>query len=234
MLTGAFDRRTRSGRSADDGVSLIELVVSMTLMTIVATMTLTFFITMSTATTRTVDANVSTGGARGVLESWSRLLALADSSQATAGAGSGRFQQITPTNATFYADLTNRPASGAVRSAPTKISLSLENGQLVERTYAPLSTTAPSAYPGLPTRTRYLTDKVVLNGWLFTPYVLGTPPTISEPNACSGAAGICAGDPAGDALLPTVIRIDIAFTVQPPSGPAQTFTSSAAVTGGTT
>jgi hypothetical protein len=203
-------------------------------MTIVATMTLTFFISMSTATTHTVDGNVSTASARLVLESWTRLLALADSSQGTAGAGSGRFQQITPTNATFYADLNNRAASGAVRTAPTKISLSLEAGQLVERTYAPQSATAPSTYPASATSTRYLINNVVPTGWLFTPYAVGAPPTISEPNACSGAAGMCAGDAAGDALLPTVVRVDIAFTVQSPSGPTQTFTSSAAITGGTT
>jgi hypothetical protein len=235
MLT-AFARRGRqvlAPERRESGVSLVELVVAMTLMTVIGGMTLTFFVSADAADTRTIDGNVSTAGARNVLESWSRLLSLADSPQ-TAGA-SGRFQQITPTSAIFYANVnTNRATSSGARTAPTKVFLSLESGQLIERSYAPNSATAPSTYPSSPTTTRYLVSGVVTTGWLFTPYVLGSPPSISEPNDCSGgAAGLCAGVAAADAILPTVVRVDIAFTVKSSSGVSQSYSASAAITGST-
>lgn len=234
MLTPALPRRRTHSRR-DDGVSLIELVMAMSLMTVIGAMTLTFFISLSSASTKTVKGNIATSAARTVLEAWNRLLTLADS-PSTAGAGSGRFVQLTPTSAIFYANVNhNRATTSGARTAPTKISLALESGQLVERDYAPLSPIAPSAYPGLPTSTQYLANDVVISGWLFTPYVLGTPPSIKEPNDCSGgAAGLCAGIAEADALLPTVVRVDIAFTVQPQDGPAQGFSSSAFITGGRT
>jgi len=242
MLTAIARRRRQMMRRdrADLGVSLIELVVAMGLMTVIGAMTLAFFISMNTADSRTVDANISTAGARNALESWTRVLTLADSSQ-TAGLGSGRFEQITPTTAIFFANMnSNRASTSAARTAPTKVFLSLEGGQLVERDYAPLSSIAPSTYPGYPgspTQTRYLASDVVISGWLFTPYVVGTPPSISEPNDCAaGAPGLCAGVgvPEADAILPTIVRVDIAFTVAPGSGGSQSFSSSAAITGGTT
>jgi hypothetical protein len=221
----------------DEGVSLIELVMAMGLMTVMGAMTLTFFISLSSASTKTVNGNVGTSSARGVLEAWTRLLSLADS-PSTAGGGTGRFVQLTPTSAIFYANVNNnRATNSGVRTAPTKISLALENGQLVERDYAPLSSTAPSAYPGLPTSTQYLARDVTTSGWLFTPYVLGTPPTVKEPNDCSaGTAGLCAGVgiAEADAILPTVVRVDLSFTVQAKDGPAQTFAASAFISGGRT
>jgi hypothetical protein len=237
MLTAIARRRRQMMRRdrADLGVSLIELVVAMGLMTVIGAMTLAFFISMNTADSRTVDANISTAGARNALETWTRLLTVADSSQ-TAALGTGRFQQITPTTAIFYANMnSNRASTSAARTAPTKVFLSLEGGQLVERDYAPLSSIAPSTYPGSPTQTRYLASDVVISGWLFTPYVVGSAPSISEPNDCTaGAAGLCAGVPEADAILPTIVRVDIAFTVAPASGGSQSFSSSAAITGGTT
>jgi hypothetical protein len=236
MLTALHRRHMRIRHHAGDdkGVSLIELVVSMVLMTVIGTMTLTFFVSMNSADTKTVDTNIGTGGARTVLEAWTRMLTLADS-PTSAGISSGRFQQITPTTAIFYSNMNvNRATSTGVRTAPMKVFLSLENGQLVERDYAPLSSTAPSSYPGSPTRTRYLLNDVTTSGWLFAPYAVGTPPAISEPNDCSaGAAGLCAGSADADAILPTIVRVDINFTVAPASGLSQSFSSSAVITGST-
>jgi Tfp pilus assembly protein PilV len=241
MLTpGAHHRRRWQVAAPDAGVSLIELVVAMTLMTVVGTLTLTFFITMNSADRKTVDANIATASARNALESWTRLLSLADSKQG-AGSGAGRFEQITPTGAVFYANVNNRATATSARTAPTKIFLSLEAAanaadgqQLVERDYAPISSVAPSTYPVTPTHQRYLASNVVISGWLFTPYVLGSPPTISEPNDCNGAGGLCAGDLGADAILPTIVRVDISFAVQPSPGVALSFSSSAVITGGTT
>jgi hypothetical protein len=241
MLTAVAHRRRRwQGEAPDAGVSLIELVVAMTLMTVVGTLTLTFFVTMNSANGRTIDSNLSTASARNTLESWTRLLSLADSKQG-AGSGAGRFEQITPTSAIFYANVNNRGTSTSARTAPTKIFLSLETAanaadgqQLVERDYAPTSSVAPSTYPTTPTHTRYLASNVVISGWLFTPYALGSPPTISEPNDCGGAGGLCAGDPGADAILPTIVRVDISFVAQPSPGVSLSFSSSAAITGSAT
>jgi hypothetical protein len=234
MLTEPTDESASPIRD-EDGVSLIELVLAMGLMTVIGAMTLTFFISLSSASTKTVKGNFGTSAARNVLEAWTRLLSLADS-PSTAGAGSGRIVQLTPTSAIFYANVNrNRATTSGARTAPTKISLALESGQLVERDYAPLSPTAPSAYPGLPTSTQYLARDVTISGWLFAPYVLATPPSIKEPNDCSGGtAGLCAGIAEADALLPTVVRVDITFSVQSKDGPAQTFSSSAFINGGRT
>lgn len=235
MLTRPPCDRPRSTRG-DSGISLIELLVAMTLMGIVGAMTTSFFITANGATTNTVDSNVATANARNVIEGWTRLLNLADS-PSTAGTGTGRFEKITPTTAVFYSNINdNRATSSGLRTAPTKISLSLENGQLVERHYAPLSAVAPSNYPGVATQTIYLASDVQTTGWLFAPYRSGSPTTLVEPNNCANdtAAGLCSDDTAGAAILPTIVRVDISFTVQTDGGVTQRYNSSAVITGGTT
>lgn len=238
MLT----RRTHHHRpaprvGADAGVTLIELMVGMVLAMIVGALTLSFFLTMDRASNDTVDSNVTTASARNVIEAWTRLLSLADSPQ-TAGDSAGRFEQITPTSVVFYANMNNnRSSTSGVRTAPTKVSLSLENGDLVERDYAPQSQLAPSTYPSTPTRTMHVaSDIVTATGWLFAPYRAGDPPTLVEPTYCNGdtAPGLCAGDAAADAILPTINRIDIAFSVQASDGTTQNYQSSAVITGSQT
>lgn len=235
MLTPAALRsRISSPGTRDAGVSLIELAVAMTLMTIVGAMTIMFFVSMSSATTKTVDGNVSTANARNALEDWTRLLSFADSPQ-TAGSHDGRFEQITATTAIFYANTNNnRATSSAARTAPTKVFLSLQNGQLVERDYAPTSSVAPSTYPASPTTTRYLADHVLLTPEaprLFTPYIAGSPPQVSTPNYCPGGTdGLCAGVPEADLILPHIVRVDLAFSVLTASGVRHDFSSSAVMT----
>lgn len=235
MLTRATRRAVRANGD-DSGVTLIELLVGMTLMLIVGVMTTTFFVSTNDASTKTVDANIATSSARNVLESWTRLLNLADSPQ-TAGTGVGRFEKITPTSAVFYSNINNnRATASGLRTAPIKISLSLENGKLVERHYAPLSSVAPSSYPSSATETLYLATDVETSGWLFAPYRSGNPPTLTLPNYCVNdtTAGLCSDDAAGAAILPTIVRVDISFTVQTVSGVNRQYSSSAVITGGTT
>lgn len=227
-------RATRLRARADAGISLIELVVGMTLMTIIAAVTTVFFVKFQSASDRTTDLNVGSASARNALESWIRMLTLADTPTASPGVASGRFQQITPTSIVFYANSnSNRATADGARTAPLKVALSLENRQLVQRVYAPDSPAAPSTYTGN-ARVTYLAGNVTTSGWLFAPYVVATPPQLVEPNDCFGAAGLCAGDPAADPLLPTVIRIDLSFTVAPGSGGAQSYSGTANITGGTT
>lgn len=237
MLT----RRTPRHRPApcvgtDAGVTLIEVMVGMVLAMIVGALTLSFFVTMDRASNDTVDSNVTTASARNVIEAWTRLLSLADSPQ-TAGDSAGRFEQITPTSVVFYANMNNRSTTSGVRTPPTKVSLSLENGDLIERDYAPQSQVVPSTYPSVPTRTMHVASNIVTaTGWLFAPYRAGDPPTLVEPTYCNSdtAPGLCAGDAAADAILPTINRIDIEFSVQASDGSTQNYQSSAVITGSQT
>jgi hypothetical protein len=208
--------------NADAGITLMELIVSMALMTICGTMTLFFFTGMNTASNTTVDANVATAKARTTLQEWTTLLNLADSSS-SAGSGTNRFVEITPTSATFYSNVDlNRSTSGSARTAPQKVELSLENSQLVERDY--------SADSGSLTATRYLADDVSRSGgaWLFTPYCAIT----AAGTGTVTGVGSCTSTASGSSALATVSRIDIAFTLTVDSS-SQSFTSSAAITGST-
>jgi hypothetical protein len=239
MLSLRADHEAR-----DAGVTLIELVVGMTLTLIIGLMALAFFVSMDRASNDTIDSNVTTAGARNVIEAWTRLLSLADSPQ-TAGDSAGRFQQITPTSAVFYANMNNNRAGTGARTAPTKVSLSVEggqvvngdlvDGQLVERDYAPLSPVAPSLYPNSPTRTLHYSGDILLKtgDWLFAPYRIGDPPQPAQFSFCSGdtAQGLCAGDTSADAILPTIVRVDVSFVVQTSDGHQQSYTSSAYITG---
>lgn len=227
--------RTTLGHDPDAGVTLIELVVAMSLMTIVSAMALTFFVGVNSANSTAVDANVGTASARNVLQQWTQLLELADSPDA-AGSGSGRFVEITPTSAVFYTNSDrNRATDTTARTAPVKVSLALVGGQLVESDYQPDTSTTPSTYPDSPTSTRVLASDVTTTGWLFAPYTTGNPPTLVEPNDCAdGAPGLCSEDSADAAmLLATIVRVDLSFTLTSSSGQTQSFTSSAAITGST-
>ena len=185
MLTSCARRLRRTRAGGDAGVTLMELVVSMTLMTIIGSMAMTFFVGMNTATSKTTSVNQSTAGARTVLDSWTALLRVADSTVAP-GSASGRILMVTPTEITFYADVNNRTCSSTCSavSNPTKIDLSLAGGQLVEKRY----TYSSGAYPSTPTTTDVLASGASASGWLFTPYVNGNPPTFTAQNLCPGGS----------------------------------------------
>lgn len=231
MLTAIVRRARRAtrGERSDAGITLMELVVSMGLMTLLSSMAVVFFVTMNTASTRTIDSNVSTSSARNTLESWVAELRLADS-HVTAGSSAGRFDIVKPTEVLFYANINNRSCTTC--AAPlTRIDLSIQGSTLVEKDYV----YDGSGYPASPTNTRHLAIDVSTNGTLFTPYVVGNPPTAVRLNLCpNGAAGICTGTTGADSVLDTIVRIDIRFSVKPSDrDPAQTFSSSASITGST-
>ena len=228
MLTACVRRLRRTRAGGDAGVTLMELVVSMTLMTIIGSMAMTFFVGMNTATSKTTSVNQSTAGARTVLDSWTALLRVADSTVAP-GSAAGRVLMVTPTEITFYADVNNRTCSSTCTavSNPTKVDLSLAGGQLVEKRY----TYSGGAYPSTPTTTDVLASGASASGWLFTPYVNGNPPTFTAQNLCPGGSlGLCTGTTGADAVLDTIVRVDIAFSIQPTSSDApQSFAASAAL-----
>jgi prepilin-type N-terminal cleavage/methylation domain-containing protein len=216
MLTGRLRALIRD-EGNDAGMTLMELVVAMTLMTIIGAMALGFFLGMNRADTRTVDANIATASARNALQSWTALLRLADS-PVQPGSSANRFVELTPTKVVFYADLDNRSScalSCAERTAPTLVSLSLDgsgaDAQLVETRYldgTPSASADRILVPGA----------AASSGWLFTPYdSLGVP--LNDGTALTTAQ------------LAKIARVDIAFAVQEPSGGSQSFRSSAAITG---
>ena len=215
--------RLRAIRQDDAGVSLTELIVAMVLMTICGTMTLLFFVNMNSASNTTVASNLASAQARTALQSWTTLLNLADSPD-SAGSPTDRFIEITPTSATFYTNVDdNRANNGSARTAPQKVELSLEGGQLVERDY--------NASTGALSRTHYLADDVTRDGtaWLFTPYCAVT----AAGSGTQTGVGTCGSTASGASALATVVRVDVAFSLAVSGHSAQTFTSSASISGST-
>ena len=134
MLTRAR-RRDRAHRALGDaGVSLTELIVAMTLATILAAVTLRLFVTVNESTASTTDRTVNTAQARNTLQSWSAYLHVADG--ATVGSTSSRFEWLTSSDLLFYASLANRSGSLNATAAPTMMWLRRDSaGALVEEQF---------------------------------------------------------------------------------------------------
>jgi hypothetical protein len=141
----------------------------------------------------------------------------------------GRVASLSSTNVTFYADVNNRNGTSA-RTAPTKISLSLSGGQLIEQRYAPTTpNAATSTYPTTPTTTLYLAGCLHNSS--------GT--CISVGQVGSGSAGftgytscttgLCALA-AGSTAYDTIVAVGISFTMSDPhGGVAKTFSTVASL-----
>ena len=245
----------------DDGVTLVELVVGMVLMTIVGAAALSFFVGTTHADSATQDRTIATSQARNALSSWTELLRVADSSS-NAGTNQDRFEKIGPTDAIFYADLATRnsaanPASNDT-NAPTKIWLSLSGGKLIEKRYHPTNSSTFSwpSYPSSPYLTRVVATGVSAppkdpvnnpNGWVFVPGSAADTPTITEPSLCgsgAGTQGLCSisltggidgtGNAGADAILKTIAEVDLSFTLTLSNGSTQSYFSSVAISGQTT
>jgi Tfp pilus assembly protein PilW len=221
-LRAALDRARRGG--ADAGVTLMELVVAMSLSTIIGACALGWFLSSSAATSTTIDANITTASARNALQSWAALLQVADSSSTT-GTGDDRLLSLSPSSISFNADLNNRascpdtgrcPAVGPTTAVALSIRPAIIGGQptaalvqvLTGANGAATSVLVPGgAAPAQP------------SGCLFTAFGAN-----GENLGCSGL---------GRDQLTTVARIDIAFVVTSTSGHPQTYQTSATFTGRT-
>ncbi len=210
-------------RAADDrGVTLTELVVAMTLGTILGTATLIFFVRSTVSATSTTDRAISTAQARSVLQSWSTYLHVADDPTAS-GLALNRFEWFGPNNIAFHSDINNRDAATNTTSAPQLVWLRLDGaGQLVEELFS----STPASYPANPMRCRVLTGPVSA-GPLFTAFNsagtslsglnLGTPPTVA-----SGCTPLTAAVPSQQsrpdavavANLQNISSVSIAFTAR--------------------
>lgn len=146
-------RNRRARLTGDRGITLAELMVSMTLTTILGTMAVLFFVGATHEGYRTVLTNQNTSDARITLDSWTNMLRVAGWLDPNTQAD--RFEEITSTKIVFYANLNNRVAStSAPYSAPgptTKVALMLRIsdastgiGQLIEVTFKADNTTVNS------------------------------------------------------------------------------------------
>jgi hypothetical protein len=145
MLTSALRDRLRR----DDGMTMMELVVAMTITTIVGTMCLVFFLTTENTGYKSVLTNQAVGDARTALGTWTSFIRVAgwlDPSTKT-----DRFEEITPTKIVFYANLNNLSTADQTTAKPTKVVLllrvtnpTLGQGQLIQIIFGPDNTTPQS------------------------------------------------------------------------------------------
>ncbi|MCW2644414.1 MAG: Prepilin-type N-terminal cleavage/methylation protein [Pseudonocardiales bacterium] len=223
MLTRAR-RRSRGARaSGDAGVSLGELIIAMTLSTILGALTLQLFVDVSDSSSAGTDRTINTAQARNIMQSWSGYLHVADG--ATAGVASTRFEWLTPSDLLFYAGLTNRGGSLNATGAPTMIWLRRDSaGNLVEEQFPSMATVNTT-----PTVCRVLGLKVTAttlftpdaNGAGFATANLGTAPPASAgcqplPVAVPSRSGT--QNPMAVANLTTVTGVSIAFTMTDAKG----------------
>jgi len=206
--------RNRRARLADDrGITLAELMVSMTLTTILGVMAVLFFVGATHAGYRTVLTNENTSDARITLDSWTNMLRVAGWLDPNTEAD--RFEEITSTKIVFYANLNNRVAStSAPYGAPgptTKVALMLRIsdaskgiGQLIEVTFKPDNTTVNTV------RQLGFSAKATGTTPIFQPYSrAGSPLDLTTKGCISGGtptAGLClqSGQPGSGMLDPQI------------------------------
>jgi hypothetical protein len=216
-------RRLRA--SAQAGLTLAELVVSMGLTTVIGAMALTLFVNINTSSGDTTDRSILVGQARDVLQAWSGYLQVADGT--TAGATSHRIEWLTSTDLLFHADIDNRSTTATVAAtAPDVVWLRLYGSQLVEERSHGGSTTC-----------RTLADHVTVTS-LFTAYdSTGTSMASQDLGTAPSASGRCAGLPSSYgqsatsiANLQNVSDVKIDFSITDTRGDrTQEFTSTVAL-----
>jgi len=137
MLTRLRHRAQAARASGDAGVTLTELIVAMTLSTILGAMTLMVFLNVDKATSATTDRTINTSSARNAIQAWTSYLRVSDGP--TAGSAVNRFEWITAGDIMFHANLYNRATSGAglgSTTPSTMVWLRLDSaGALVEEQF---------------------------------------------------------------------------------------------------
>jgi len=155
------------GADGEAGVTLMELMVTMTLTAILSTVAMGMFLTSNKSTNASIDANISAASARAALDSWTSLLQFASiPGPATPSDNTYNPNQIgqaiaklSPDSITFYSNLGNRSTSGPAASPgpATLIQLSFVPNQtapcstavgfgcLVEQRYDASNTATPAA-----------------------------------------------------------------------------------------
>jgi prepilin-type N-terminal cleavage/methylation domain-containing protein len=215
----------------DAGITLVELMVTMVLMSIVSALALNWLLGENKTDTKTQNAAFTTSSARTVLDAWPALLRVADvpsngyTALAASGApaptlttvapgttSTGRFLAISSTSITFNADVANAPSTtcGAtcLRGNTTQVTLSLTGGAMTQQLVQQGSAT----------------KRITL---------------VPKGAALAGTCLFSTFDAAGNALgcdantaLGSIARVSLAFAITPTTGGApQTFQTSALITG---
>jgi prepilin-type N-terminal cleavage/methylation domain-containing protein len=212
MLTN-FVRRVRAAATGDAGMSLVELLVTIVIVSILGAATTVYFVGSENGSNRTIATTQASAGARVTLDSWTSLLRVAD--WLDTSTQTDRFEEITPTKIVFYADLNNRPtdctqvpADCQLVNPPTKVALMLQTtnqatgeGQLVQIIFKSDNTTAQSV-------TRLALNVTPTDGQpIFQPYLVsGGSVDVAATLGCVRSATLTAGlcldsPPAGAGMI---------------------------------
>ncbi|WP_375488674.1 type II secretion system protein J [uncultured Jatrophihabitans sp.] len=207
----------RARRRDDAGMTLVEVIVGMTLLSVVGAVAVSFFIGTEAQANRVTEQSLVGATARTAVAQVTKLLQVADTPTASPGDATNRFVNMTATDVTFYANIAATNRSGtALRGAPTKVDIQLTNGTLFQYLYAPQGSIAPATYPTTATSKTALVSGVT-NSTVFT--------------YCSDAT-----DPSSSCTVTTnaasVSLVQITLTVQGARGTnAQVVQSGVAITG---
>jgi len=221
MLRRAVTTLRRRLIADQRGITLADLLVSMTLTTILGTMAVMFFVGATHLGYRTVLTNQNSSDGRVVLDSWTTKLRVAGWLDPSTRAD--RFEEVTSTKIVFYANLNNRVAStSAPYQAPaptTKVALMLRisnaaagTGQLIEVTFKPDNTTVQTV------RQLGFNAKATGGAPIFQPYSRSGSPLDLTKLGClrntTAVAGLClqSGQPGAGMLDPTVASTGLAVS----------------------
>jgi prepilin-type N-terminal cleavage/methylation domain-containing protein len=199
--------RARTRLARQDGFTLIELMVAITIGMVVLTAVLNLLDSSVHAGARIEDKTETVQRMRIAMDRVSRVLrtqVCSDSS--TPPVISGDDQQVT-----FYSD-----KSEDTTFAPRKVQLSFANGTITERTWFPTTSSAPWGYPSAPDRTESLVDNATTigGGPMFTYYSwtdLTTPVATPLDTSLSST-------PLPDNSIAKVVRVDVGFQALAVSG----------------
>jgi type II secretory pathway component PulJ len=220
VLSAVRRRLTLRGRrQVDAGITLMELMVTMSLMSVIGAMSVAFFVGSNRATSATADSSTTTANARTVMSSITQLIALADSPTTQAGYATGRFETITSSTLTFYSNTDANRGGSAARTAPTKVTLLATGTNLTEKLYAPI-TSYPTDYT-----TNYSSTPASIRVLLTN---LGGTNLFTYCSAVLDASGNCVAATVGTAVAS--VAVTFVLTGKPGQS-SQTLTSTVSITG---
>lgn len=213
-------RPSRESRVHDDvGTTLVEIMVVMTLMTVIGAMVTGFFVGANRATSRAADDSTTTANSRAVMTAITAMLRLADSPTTQAGFPTGRFATFTASSVVFYSNVNANRSGSSMRSAPTKVSLTAAGTKLTEKLYAPINpypTDYTTNYPSTPSSSRVLLAN------------LGNTNLFSYCTAVYDAAGNCTAATTAGSIASVTVTLTLTGL---PGETTQVVTSTVGVTG---
>lgn len=214
MLTALARRAGDVRRRRDAGITLTELLVTMGLMSVVGALALGVLVNATATTDRATEGSLAGSESRTALLSWTQVLQTAVAPDPTQPASTTvRRLVVTPTSLEVDTQLGNKPScsdtctTGAVTRARLELRTTTVDGRSTGQLVQTLTTAESSSSVVLVSR------GASAGPCLFTLVGRGLP------SSC-GSATVPLRDPLD------VRRVDIAFTLTPSSGPAQSYRTS--------